>query len=93
IGYARSKRRAQKHGSDLLDFYRLVELYDRDGELAAALRAAPYGIGALVADVADQWIMRNPTAAANQMRAAANAFIDGEDVEYLVGAFVEALRS
>jgi hypothetical protein len=49
--------------------------------LADALRTAPYGIGALVADVGDQWIMRNPAAAANKMRTASNAFIDSEDVD------------
>jgi predicted nucleotidyltransferase len=85
-------RRATKMASDLLDFFRLVDLYDRDGELADTLRAAPGEIAPIVADVARTEILANPAAATNRMASASPIPIDAEDVIAAVGAFVEGLR-
>ena len=52
IGYPTPLRRATKLASDLLDFFRLIDLYDRQGALADEIRAAPGGIARIVADVA-----------------------------------------
>ena len=67
VGYPRSTRRATKHGGDLFDVYRLVEIFDRQGQLRDALTAAPFGLGGLVAEVIDREILSNPARAANQM--------------------------
>jgi hypothetical protein len=91
IGYPTPLRRATKSASDLLDFFRLVDLYDRQGALGDELRAAPDGIGRIVADVARREILENPTAAANKMASASPTPIDVDDVSVVTEVFVDEL--
>ena len=91
IGYPTPLRRATKLASDLLDFFRLVDLYDREGELAAELRAAPGGIARIIADVARREILANPTAAANKMGVASPTPIAVDDVASITEVFVDEL--
>ena len=92
IGYPTPLRRATKLASDLLDFFRLVDLYDRQGALADEIRAAPGGIARIVADVARREILANPTAAANKMASASPTPIDVDDVASATEAFVDELH-
>jgi hypothetical protein len=78
-----------KRASDLLDFFRLVDLYDREGALADELRVAPGGIARIVADVARREILANPTAAANKMASASPTPIDEDDVAAATEVFVD----
>jgi hypothetical protein len=91
IGYPTPLRRSTKMASDLLDFFRLVDLYDREGALAAELRVAPGGIAAIVADVAQREILANPTAATNKMASASPTPIDVRNVVTATEAFVDEL--
>lgn len=93
IGYPTPLRRATKLASDLLDFFRLVDLYDRQGVLAAELRVAPGGIARIVADVARREILANPTAAANKMASASPTPIDVDEVATATEVFVDELLS
>lgn len=60
VGYARSQRRATKHGADMLDVYRLVDAYNLDGELATELHEAPGRLAPVIADVVRTEILANP---------------------------------
>lgn len=66
-GYPRPGRRANKHGGDLFDLYRLVEVFDADGSLRAELGEAPGGIGRIIAAVVRTEILANPARAMRQM--------------------------
>lgn len=66
-GYPRATRRATKHAGDLYDVFRLVEVFDRQGDLASQLVAAPGELARLVADVIEKEILANPARAARQM--------------------------
>ncbi len=92
IGYPSSRRRATKMPSDLLDLYRLVELYNTDGELSQELRTAPGGIARIVADIAEREILANPARATNKMASSSPAPIDWADVESVIAPFVSELR-
>jgi hypothetical protein len=91
IGYPTLFRRATKLPSDLLDFFRLVDLYDREGGLSNELSAAPGGISRIIAEVARREILDNPTAAANKMASASPTPIDVDDVAVVIEAFVDEL--
>lgn len=92
IGYPTSRRRATKAASDLLDLFRLVDLYNREGELSDELRGAPGGIGPIIADVARDQVLANPAAAANKMASASPTPIDVDDVVTIIQSFVDELR-
>lgn len=44
-GYPRAARRATKHGGDLYDIFRLIEVFDARSELRASIAAAPAAQG------------------------------------------------
>ncbi|MFV0317237.1 MAG: hypothetical protein ACK5O2_09805 [Microthrixaceae bacterium] len=92
IGYPTSRRRATKAASDLLDLFRLVDLYNREGELSNELRGAPGGIGRIIADVVQDQILANPEAAANKMASASPTPVDVGDVVAIIEGFVDELR-
>ena len=92
VGYPTSRRRATKAASDLLDLFRLVDLYNREGELSDELRGAPGAIGRIVADVARDQVLTNPAAATNKMASASPTPIDVDDVVAIFTTFVDDLR-
>ena len=92
IGYPTSMRRATKHAADLLDMFRLVDLYDRDGTLAAAIVAGPPDLARLIAVVAEAQILANPALAAPSMALASLAPISTNDVIDAIEPFVAGLR-
>lgn len=69
-GYPRTSRRASKHGGDLYDVFRLVEVFDGAGQLRDEIAAAPGGIARLVAEVVASEILASPVRAMRQMAAA-----------------------
>lgn len=91
VGYPSTRRRETKSGADLLDLYRLVDLYDRDGRLGHELRGAPGGIGRIIADVTRHRVLANPAAAANRMASASPVPIDVDDVIAVMESFVSSL--
>lgn len=62
-GYGRPERRATKHGGDLFDLFRLVEVFDAAGAIGDALVAAPCGLAALVAGVVQREVLDEPARA------------------------------
>ncbi len=64
VGYPRAIRRATKHGGDLYDVFRLLEVFDADGSIADEIADAPHGLGPLIAAVLRQEILTNPARAA-----------------------------
>jgi len=92
VGYPSSVRRATKHGSDLLDVLRLVDLYGAGDALADAVRAAPGDLARLVADVCKREILANPVRAAHAITLAALTPTEADDVADVIGAFVDDLR-
>ena len=75
-GYPKAARRANKHGGDLYDLFRLIEAFDRRGELRTDLAAAPGGLGKLVAQVVEAEILANPARAQRQMSPVASTVLD-----------------
>ena len=92
VGFPSSTRRATKHGSDLLDLLRLVDLYAANDALADALRAGPAELARIIADVCDREILANPIRAARTIEAVATTPIDPEEVADIIGDFVDDLR-
>jgi hypothetical protein len=92
VGYPSSVRRMTKHGSDLLDVFRLVDLYGDGDTLAAALRAGPADLARIIADVCAREILANPVRAAHTIALAALTPIDADEVTDLFREFVDDLR-
>ena len=93
VGYPNSARRATKHSSDLLDLFRLVDLYNIDGSLTQELRGGPTGLARIIADVAQREILVNPAAAVSTMSSASPTPIETDRVTDAVEVFVEELRA
>jgi hypothetical protein len=92
LGYPSTTRRATKHGSDLLDLFRLVDLFGVDGTLADELRDGPAELARIIADVCEREITRNPAAAAHKMTSASPIPVAMDDVVDVIGEFVSDLR-
>lgn len=92
VGYPTSRRRSTKAPADLLDLFRLIDLYNRNGHLSDDLRGAPGRIGAIFAAVADDQILTNPAFATNKMASASPAPIRVDDVVTVIAGFVDELR-
>jgi hypothetical protein len=90
VGFARSQRRSTKHGSDLFDVYRLLDVHGPD-EIAAALRAAPGRIAPVIADVIRATVLTRPGKAAALMTPVDTPLIDADHVAVLMETFVGAL--
>ncbi len=93
IGYPNAMRRATKHAADLLDLFRLVDLYDRDGTLARSIAAGPDDLAELVAAVVTAEVLTNPAMAAHAMALASLTPISTDDVVDAVEPFVAGLRA
>ena len=90
VGFARTQRRSTKHGSDLFDVYRLVDVHGPD-EIAAALHAAPGQISRVIADVIRATFLTRPGKAAVLMTPVNTPLIDADDVASLMDRFVREL--
>jgi nucleotidyltransferase AbiEii toxin of type IV toxin-antitoxin system len=66
-GFGRPQRRATKHGADLYDLFRLLEVFDAQGSVREALAAAPCGLGRLVAGVVQREVLDVPALAMREM--------------------------
>jgi len=66
-GFGRPQRRATKHGADLYDLFRLLEVFDAQGDVGRALAAAPCGLGALVVAVVRREVLDAPARAGREM--------------------------
>lgn len=77
-------------GSDLLDLLLLFEHFDDDGGLTAALRAAPYGLGGLVAEQL-AGLLDDPQRRTRAIRLAGQAVGSSVSVTRLVQAFAGLL--
>lgn len=92
VGFPSSTRRATKHGSDLLDLVRLVELYGGGQSLTDSLRSGPAELARIIADICDREILANPIRAARTIEAVSPTPIDPDDVADIVEGFVYDLR-
>ena len=92
-GYPRATRRATKHGGDLYDLFRLVEVFDARGALRAELAMAPGGLGQLVAHVVQTEVLVNPPRGMRQMSEAASTALDIDRIVDVVEPFVAELGS
>lgn len=93
VGYARSGRRATKHGGDLYDLFRLVEAFDAQGALRLALGDAPGGIGRTIAEVVATEILAQPARAMRQMSPAASRPLDVERIVDAMEPFASDLTA
>ncbi len=91
VAFARSGRRATKHGSDLLDVFSLVDALERNA--IDELRTGPGDVARLVADVIAREVLENPAAAGRAMSTSAGRPISAEVVDDVLGGFVRRLRS
>ena len=90
-GYPRAERRAVKHGGDLYDIYRLIEAFDPQGQVRAALASAPAGLGPLVARVVQRELLDNPAAAMRAMATSAATPLRLEHLVDVVEPFIAGL--
>ena len=90
-GYPRSARRATKHGADLFDIYRLIEVFDTRGELRIDFAAAPGHLGQLVASVVQAEILARPAHAMREMQSAAPARLDVDRIIDVIEPFVTTI--
>jgi hypothetical protein len=93
VGFPRAIRRSTKHGGDLYDVYRLVEVFDADGSVGREIAQAPNGLGTMVAGVLKNEILANPGRAMHQMSIASLDVLTIEQVTDAVEPFVAALSS
>jgi hypothetical protein len=92
LGYGRQQRRATKRGGDLYDVFRLLEVFDAQGEVAAALAAAPCELGRIVAAVVHTEVLASPARTVHVMVDAGGA-ISTERLLDVFEPFVEGLPS
>ncbi len=90
VGFARTQRRSTKHGSDLFDVYRLVDIHGPD-EIATALTSAPGQISRVIADVVRATFLTRPGKAAVLMTPVNTPLINADDVASLMNRFVRKL--
>lgn len=90
-GYGRAVRRANKHGGDLFDIYRLLEVFDAQGAVRAVLRSAPADTGRLVARVIEVEMLTNPARTLRQMQPSSAQPLDGDRVTDVLEPVVEDL--
>ena len=91
VGHPRAIRRATKHGGDLYDVFRLLEVFDADGSIADEIASAPHGLGELVAKVLQDEILSNPARAAHQMSINSLDHLSTDQVSETVEPFVKAI--
>lgn len=93
VGYPRAIRRATKHGGDLYDVFRLLEVFDADGSIGAQIAEAPHGLGQLIANVLTKEILSNPARAMHQMSIASLSNLSVDQVTETIEPFVTAIAS
>lgn len=93
VGHPRAIRRATKHGGDLYDVFRLLEVFDTDGSIGREVAGAPHDLGALIAPVLTDEILKNPARATHQMSIAAVDMLSVEQVTETVEPFVTAITA
>ena len=94
LGYPTTTRRATKHGGDLWDVFRLIEVFDRQGSIRDELSEAPGQLGRLIADVIEREMLTRPQQAAHQMGLASLG--EAPSIEQLADVlqpFLEELRA
>lgn len=91
VGHPRAKRRATKHGGDLYDVFRLIEVFDADGSLGHEVAAAPHSLGPTIAAVLTAEILANPGRAMHQMSIASLSILTVDQVRETVEPFVAAI--
>lgn len=91
-GYPRAARRATKHGGDVYDIYRLIEVFDVAGELRATIIQAPGALAHLIAHVLETEILANPGRAMRQMNPAAPSGLQIDQIVDVIEPFTADLR-
>jgi hypothetical protein len=91
-GYPRAARRETKHGGDLYDIFRLIEVFDTRGDVRARFAAAPGGLAVLVADVIETEILSDPQRAMRRMSPVSSTPLDVPRIIDVMEPFVSALR-
>ena len=91
VGHPRAIRRATKHGGDLYDVFRLLEVFDADGSIGRAIADTPNDLGPLIATVLTDEILKNPARAAHQMSIASLTNPSRDQVVEVVEPFVAAI--
>jgi hypothetical protein len=92
LGYGRPQRRATKRGGDLYDVFRLLEVFDAQGAVAAALTGAPCELGRIVAAVVQAEVLASPARTTRSMLDAGGA-VTVERLLDVFEPFVDALPS
>lgn len=93
VGYPSTTRRATKHGGDLLDLFRLIDLYNPQGELSQKIRFSTNELARIIADVIKDEILTNPVAATNMTTTASPTPLDPELVADVCETFIDKLRN
>ena len=87
-GYPRAARRSTKHGDDLYDIFRLIEVFDRRGELRAQFADAPGRLGNLV----QTEVLTNPARAMRHMTPVSSTTLSIDRIMDVLEPFVADLR-
>jgi hypothetical protein len=93
VGFARAERLATKHGSDLLDVFRLVEAFDQDGTLGSQISEIPGTVSLVIADVIRAQVLTNPARATTLMAEVSPIPVAVESVVDVLTTFVEDLEA
>jgi hypothetical protein len=91
VGYPNAARRANRHGEDLYDLFRLIEAFDTRGQMRTELTAAPAGLAQLVGHVVRTEILANPARALLQMSPMASTALDIDRIGDVTEPFVADL--
>lgn len=90
-GFGRQARRATKHGGDMFDIYRLIEVFDAQGAVRADLQRAPADTGRLVARVIEIEMLSNPARTRGRMAPSSPLPLHVGRIVDVLEPFVEAL--
>lgn len=93
VGFPSGRRRATKAPSDLLDLFRLVDLFDRQGSCTDELRSGPPEMARIIADVVRRQVLDNPAAAAHRMTLSSPVPVSPDHVEDVFEPFEAGLRA
>lgn len=90
------RSRDEKRASDAYDIFRLIESYDREGDVVAALNDGPHGLAEVVRELAAEQLVENAERVIRYLKVYGEPVwseISAADIRRVLGSLVDRLRN